>query len=82
MKQTIIALLFTLCFVGCDDNDTDTGMCMQGVKIHYVNNKSVFLLPGHSFKFIVVDSNGAVLYVETMGKWNEITKELVIEKAK
>lgn len=57
-------LLIAIAFTSCGDGFNSV-KCLNSVQEAYPNSE-VFQIPKFDYKFIVVDSNGTVTYVETL----------------
>lgn len=74
----IICLTLTLGLASCIDA-LSPSKCYEQVSKEYPKAE-IFTLPGHSWKFIVIDSCRKTIYVETMSyKTPNITTKIVIK---
>lgn len=66
-------------FTSCKSDATDKVKCYEQVQIKYPS-ATIFALPKNDYKYVVVDTCGKVMYVETMdNKTPNVTMEIVIE---
>lgn len=78
MKKIILLLLLVTCLYSCGDG-YDSEKCYVGVQKVYPQS-TIFIIPCHSFRFIVIAADSSVHYVETMGNGTEITVDILIKK--
>lgn len=79
-KAFFILLVSGWLFSSCDDNGAaDTLKCYEQVQKKYPKS-TIFPLPKDKYKYVVVDSIGNIMYVETMdGKSPNVTSEVFIK---
>jgi len=81
MKKIFLLLLISFTFFGCAESDSIV-KCYAAVQNAYPNC-SIYRLPRHNYTYIVTDTCGMVLYVETMSIDNtKITSEIIISRGK
>lgn len=82
ISKTAICLYLVLAagfLVSCNSDASDKLKCYEQVQIKYPE-ATIFALPKNDYKYIVVDTCGKVMYVETMdNKTPNVTAEIVVE---
>ncbi len=76
MKK-IIFTITTLLLISCGDG-WDNKKCHQSVQEHYPDC-SIFPIPDQKYRFLVIDSLGKILYIETMGDDLSLTTKIRIK---
>lgn len=77
MKK-IALLLLIITLSACGDG-FDGEKCYMSVQKSYPNS-TIFRIPEHSYRFIVVTADSSIHYIETYGSGTEITVDILIKK--
>lgn len=82
LKNKLTALILVVVLIGllggCDS--FDNSKCLTTVQKKYPNAR-IYALPDHDYRYIVIDST-EVRYLAVKGSWDEISRDILIDRRK